>query len=367
MPFINGPIIENKHFTGDNVVTTETLYMPNFSNTGLGDPTASWSTHNGVQGYMINGHIYYSNLYKSSSYPTTKKIYCLDYNIDTGEITQRDTYLGEASHGTHSSFVILCVYEGKALIKIGTVSAGFYDFINDTYTEILNDSSSYVFISSISESYMYLDKYWYNNTSGTNATVYDLNTFESTRLTFRPIAYMLDKATNRYVWISLTNSNGNTCLQYRFADDADTTDTIISSFSDDTWKYTTINTYHTYGDLYYMGFNRWSNNTRNIIRGPAYENSNLLVMYDFYEFDSNKNDLKLREFSWPNGYFKCTNADGDITFNTSLYNVYDTNNGNVPTMSIMTIISDEPNVWYGLLFPDMFIPANFIIKYTLED
>lgn len=47
--------------------------MPNFSKTGLENPNASWSTHNGLLGYMTNGHIYYSNLPYSSSYP--KKIY----------------------------------------------------------------------------------------------------------------------------------------------------------------------------------------------------------------------------------------------------------------------------------------------------
>ena len=364
MPFINGPIIMNNQSSDDHVITTETLYMPNFSKTGLANSTASWSTHNGLWGYMVNGHIYYSNLPYSSSYPTTKKIYCLDYNIKTGEITQRDTYLGEASHGTRSTFNIICVYNGKAYINIGSVSAGFYDFSTDTYTEILNDSNgNYVNISSSGESYMYSDKYWCNNTNGTGATLYNLNALESTRLDFQPIAYMLDVATNRYVWISINARR----LQYRFADDPNATDTIITSFSDNKWNFTETGGYHASGDLYYTGFTRWSNATHNIIRGPAYVGSDLLVMYDFYEFNSSKNDLKLREFAWPNGYFKCTNRDGDVTFNTSTYTVWDSSNGNMPTLSIMSIISDEPNVWYGLVFPDMYEPADFIIKYTLED
>ena len=368
MPFINGPIIMNNQSSGDHVITTETLYMPNFSKTELANPTASWSTHNGLLGYMSKGHIYYSNLPYSSSYPTEKYIYCLDYNINTGEITQRNTYLGNASHGIHSAFSIICVYNGKAYINIGNVSAGFYDFATDTYTEILNDSDNgYVRITSGGDSYMCFDKYWCNNNGSSNATLYDLNTLESTILTFQPIAYMLDVATNRYVWISLTGSNDKKQLQYRFADDANATDTIITSFSDNIWEYTTIDTYQSYGDSSYIGFTRWSNATHNIIRSPAYVGSNLLVMYDFYEFDSSKNDLKLREFAWPSGYFKCTNADGDIAFNTTTYNVYDTNDGHVPTLSIMSIISDEPNVWYGLLFPDMYEPADFIIKYALED
>ncbi len=368
MPFINGPIIMNNQSSGDHVITTETLYMPNFSKTGLANSNASWSTHNGLLGYMSNGHIYYSNLPYSSSYPTKKYIYCLDYNINTGEITQRNTYLGNASHGIHSAFSIICVYNGKAYINIGNVSAGFYDFATDTYTEILNESDNgYVRITSGGDSYMCFDKYWCNNNGSSNATLYDLNTLESTILTFQPIAYMLDVATNRYVWISLTGSNDKKQLQYRFADDANATDTIITSFSDNIWEYTTIDTYQSYGDSSYIGFTRWSNATHNIIRSPAYVGSNLLVMYDFYEFDSSKNDLKLREFAWPSGYFKCTNADGDIAFNTTTYNVYDTNDGHVPTLSIMSIISDEPNVWYGLLFPDMYEPADFIIKYALED
>lgn len=369
MPFINGPIIMNNQSSDDHVITTETLYMPNFSKTGLANSTASWSTHNGLWGYMVNGHIYYSNLPYSSSYPTTKKIYCLDYNIKTGEITQRDTYLGEASHGIRSTLSIICVYNGKAYINIGSASAGFYDFSTDTYTEILNggNSNGYVTISSGPSSYMCFDKYWCNDSSGTNATLYNLNTLESTRLTFQPIAYMLDVATNRYVWISFVGSGGTTKLQYRFADESNATDTIITSFSDNKWSYTPISTYQAYGDLCYTGFTRWSNDTHSIIRGPSYVGSDLLVMYDFYEFNSSKNDLKLREFAWPNGYFKCTNRDGDITFNTSTYNVWDPSNGNMPTLSIMSIISDEPNVWYGLLFPDMYEPADFIIKYALED